>query len=148
MPGNTVNIGRLTKASSDPSVVMPDSSTTDVLPPYQVKTSKRNFNFKIERKRAFLQPSYDTRYGFNNQDQQPLPPDNQLTPTDSPLVKEAPYALSNPDISSGIDPQNPYGKVPSYNDKAPMYPADAYQKPDYPKMMDSRHDIYNSPDRK
>ncbi|CAH1098494.1 unnamed protein product [Psylliodes chrysocephalus] len=128
MPGNTVNIGRLTKASSDPSVVMPDSSTTDVLPPYQ--------------------PSYDTRYGFNNQDQQPLPPDNQLTPTDSPLVKEAPYALSNPDISSGIDPQNPYGKVPSYNDKAPMYPADAYQKPDYPKMMDSRHDIYNSPDRK
>lgn len=29
--------GRLTKASSDPSVVMPDSSTTDVLPPYQVR---------------------------------------------------------------------------------------------------------------
>lgn len=28
--------GRLTKASSDPSVVMPDNSTTDVLPPYQV----------------------------------------------------------------------------------------------------------------
>lgn len=30
------NAGRLTKASSDPSVVMPDNSTTDVLPPYQV----------------------------------------------------------------------------------------------------------------
>lgn len=28
--------GRLAKASSDPSVVMPDNSTTDVLPPYQV----------------------------------------------------------------------------------------------------------------
>lgn len=31
--------GRLTKASSDPSVVMPDNSTTDVLPPYQVTLS-------------------------------------------------------------------------------------------------------------
>lgn len=36
-PGLTSsNPGRLTKASSDPSVVMPESSTTDVLPPYQV----------------------------------------------------------------------------------------------------------------
>lgn len=33
---NLTVAGRLTKASSDPSVVMPDSSTTDVLPPYQV----------------------------------------------------------------------------------------------------------------
>lgn len=33
---NLAATGRLTKASSDPSVVMPDSSTTDVLPPYQV----------------------------------------------------------------------------------------------------------------
>lgn len=33
---NSPTAGRLTKASSDPSVVMPDSSTTDVLPPYQV----------------------------------------------------------------------------------------------------------------
>lgn len=29
--------GRLAKASSDPSVVMPDNSTTDILPPYQVR---------------------------------------------------------------------------------------------------------------
>lgn len=37
-PGLTVtNPGRLTKASSDPSVVMPESSPTDVLPPYQVR---------------------------------------------------------------------------------------------------------------
>ncbi|XP_064213330.1 tight junction protein ZO-1 isoform X3 [Tribolium castaneum] len=43
---NSPTAGRLTKASSDPSVVMPDSSTTDVLPPYQ--------------------PNYDSRYGFNN----------------------------------------------------------------------------------
>lgn len=36
---NSPTAGRLTKASSDPSVVMPDSSTTDVLPPYQVRLS-------------------------------------------------------------------------------------------------------------
>ncbi|XP_071051834.1 tight junction protein ZO-1 isoform X3 [Onthophagus taurus] len=47
LSGTGSNNGRLTKASSDPSVVMPDSSTNDVLPPYQ--------------------PTYDTRYGFNNQ---------------------------------------------------------------------------------
>lgn len=34
--------GRLTKASSDPSVVMPDNSTTDVLPPYQVRNYVRS----------------------------------------------------------------------------------------------------------
>lgn len=34
--GGSATGGRLTKASSDPSVVMPDNSTTDVLPPYQV----------------------------------------------------------------------------------------------------------------
>lgn len=37
---NLAPTGRLTKASSDPSVVMPDSSTTDVLPPYQVSEIK------------------------------------------------------------------------------------------------------------
>ncbi|XP_018564782.1 tight junction protein ZO-1 isoform X4 [Anoplophora glabripennis] len=35
LSGNGTTAGRLTKASSDPSVVMPDCSTTDVLPPYQ-----------------------------------------------------------------------------------------------------------------
>ncbi|KAG5898442.1 hypothetical protein JTB14_036524 [Gonioctena quinquepunctata] len=124
--------GRLTKASSDPSVVMPDSSTTDVLPPYQ--------------------PTYDSRYGFN-QDQQQVPPDTQLTPTDSPIVKDAPYALSNPDIPSSIEPQSIYGKTPNYNDKAPIYSAEPYQKADYPKIGDARHDFnarneYNSPERR
>lgn len=39
-PGLTSsNPGRLTKANSDPSVVMPESSTTDALPPYQVNDS-------------------------------------------------------------------------------------------------------------
>lgn len=38
--GGSIVGGRLTKASSDPSVVMPDNSTTDVLPPYQVKFLK------------------------------------------------------------------------------------------------------------
>ncbi|CAH1186640.1 unnamed protein product [Phyllotreta striolata] len=122
------NPGRLTKASSDPSVVMPDSSTADILPPYQ--------------------PSYDTRYGFANQDPQQAPSDNQLTPTDSPLIKEAPYALSNQDIPGAGDSHVLYGKTQNYNDKVPAYPADAYQKPDYPKITDARHDIYNSPDRK
>ncbi|XP_056639868.1 tight junction protein ZO-1-like isoform X1 [Diorhabda sublineata] len=122
--------GRLTKASSDPSVVMPDSSTTDVLPPYQ--------------------PNYDARYGFNNQDQQPQSSDTQLTPTDSPLVKEAPYALSNPDIPIGIDQQNPYGKTINYNDKSTtLYTSESYQKPDYTtKIPDPRHDLYASPERK
>ncbi|XP_030745371.1 tight junction protein ZO-1 isoform X2 [Sitophilus oryzae] len=42
--------GRLTKASSDPSVVMPpESATSDTLPPYQ--------------------PTYDTRYGFSGGNQ-------------------------------------------------------------------------------
>ncbi|XP_050513704.1 tight junction protein ZO-2 isoform X2 [Diabrotica virgifera virgifera] len=122
------NPGRLTKASSDPSVVMPDSSTNDVLPPYQ--------------------PSYDARYGFNNQEQQQPPSDPQLTPTDSPLVKEAPFALSNPDIPSGIDPQSPYGKTQNFNDKVPMYTSESYQKPDYPKIPDPRHDLYAAPERK
>lgn len=38
---NSVTGGRLTKASSDPSVVMPDSPN-DVLPPYQVEINRFN----------------------------------------------------------------------------------------------------------
>ncbi|CAG9812618.1 unnamed protein product, partial [Phaedon cochleariae] len=163
--GSSGGVGRLAKASSDPSVVMPDSSTTDVLPPYQ--------------------PTYDTRYGFN-QDQQPTPTDPNLTPTDSPLTKEAPYALSSPDIPSSVEPQSPYDKMPQspydkmpqspydkmpqspydkmpqspydkipiYGDKNQIYSSDAYQKPDYPKMGDQRHDFdgrrgeFGSPERR
>ncbi|XP_063904633.1 tight junction protein ZO-1 isoform X4 [Zophobas morio] len=91
---NSPTAGRLTKASSDPSVVMPDSSTTDVLPPYQ--------------------PSYDSRYGFNNQTN-----DSQLN-----LTKEPTYTLSNQDIPSAIDQ---YGKSGLYN-----------------TQMDTRNDFTNN----
>ncbi|XP_074027652.1 zonula occludens-like protein polychaetoid isoform X3 [Leptinotarsa decemlineata] len=124
--GNGGNGGRLAKASSDPSVVMPDNSTSDVLPPYQ--------------------PTYDSRYGFN-QDQQQVPPDSQLTPTDSPIVKDPPYTLSNPDIPSSIEPQNIYGKTANYNDKSPIYSSEPYQKADPRHEFNSRNE-FNSPDRR
>ncbi|KAJ8915042.1 hypothetical protein NQ315_016017 [Exocentrus adspersus] len=134
LSGNGTTVGRLTKASSDPSVVMPDSSTTDVLPPYQ--------------------PNYDSRYGFsNNQSQQQPPTDLQAPPPDSPLTKDPSYTLSNPDIPSSLDQQNSYSKNSNYNDKNPIYSSDSYQKPDYPKMNDPRNEFgsrndFNSPDRR
>lgn len=51
---NSPTAGRLTKASSDPSVVMPDSSTTDVLPPYQVNIIKKYSRKFISVVLAFL----------------------------------------------------------------------------------------------
>nr|CAI5852690.1 unnamed protein product [Callosobruchus analis] len=143
--------GRLTKASSDPSVVMSEGGGggggTDVLPPYQ--------------------PTYDTRYGFNNtnaQQDQPSMPSEQLdTPTDSPLTKEPTYTLSNQDISS-MDPQGPYPKNsmdsqgpysgnPQDYSKSPPYSAGSGKPPDYSKMdsrndYGSRNDTYGSPDRR
>ncbi|KAF5291383.1 hypothetical protein FQR65_LT01693 [Abscondita terminalis] len=65
------NSGRLTKASSDPSVVMPDSSTMDTLPPYQVHVL---LHFQNLQTYYLFQPTYDTRYGFGNQQ----PPDSQI----------------------------------------------------------------------
>ncbi|KAL3274535.1 hypothetical protein HHI36_015917 [Cryptolaemus montrouzieri] len=78
---NSVAPGRLTKASSDPSVVMADNSTTDVLPPYQ--------------------PSYDTRYGFSNQ--------NHNTEPQTPTGKDPNYGLSTQDIPNAMD-QNGFNK--------------------------------------
>ncbi|XP_018564765.1 tight junction protein ZO-1 isoform X2 [Anoplophora glabripennis] len=134
LSGNGTTAGRLTKASSDPSVVMPDCSTTDVLPPYQ--------------------PNYDSRYGFgNNQQQQQPPPELQTPPTDSPLTKDPSYTLSNPDIPSSLEAQNPYTKNANYNDKNPIYSSETYQKPEYPKMTDARNEFgsrndFNSPERR
>ncbi|KAJ8981906.1 hypothetical protein NQ317_007298 [Molorchus minor] len=129
LSGNGTTVGRLAKASSDPSVVMPDSSTTDVLPPYQ--------------------PTYDSRYGFgNNQPPQQPANDPHVPSTDSPLTKDPSYALSNTDIPSSLDPQGPYHKNPLYNDKNPIYSGDTYQKPDYPKINDFGSRDFNSPDRR
>lgn len=48
LSGTGSNTGiRLTKASSDPSVVMPDSSANDVLPPYQVSRVKQQSRYKL-----------------------------------------------------------------------------------------------------
>ncbi|XP_018322344.1 tight junction protein ZO-1 [Agrilus planipennis] len=77
------NGGRLTKASSDPSVVMPDNSTTDILPPYQ--------------------PTYDTRYGFSNKSQDQLSPN--AGPNDSKYLGQPP---NSQDIPGSLDTQNPY----------------------------------------
>ncbi|KAJ8928951.1 hypothetical protein NQ314_018413, partial [Rhamnusium bicolor] len=85
MSGSGTTGGRLTKASSDPSVVMPDSSTTDVLPPYQQQSATAA-----------------------------APTDPQTPPTDSPLTKDPTYTLSNPDIPSSLDPQGPYPNNPIY----------------------------------
>ncbi|XP_045478453.1 tight junction protein ZO-1 isoform X4 [Harmonia axyridis] len=101
---NTVTPGRLTKASSDPSVVMADNSTTDVLPPYQ--------------------PSYDSRYGFNNQ--------NHIAEPDTPTSKDPSYSISTQDIPSTID-QSAYNKSGLYS----AQPNQEYEKGEYPKQ-DSR----------
>lgn len=51
---NLASAGRLTKASSDPSVVMPDSSTTDVLPPYQVSNKKLKYTILMTHEKCML----------------------------------------------------------------------------------------------
>ncbi|XP_019880421.1 tight junction protein ZO-1 isoform X2 [Aethina tumida] len=92
---NSIVPGRLTKASSDPSVVMPDSPN-DVLPPYQ--------------------PNYDSRYGFNNAQQSQNLNENQTSPPDTPLTKDPSYTLSNPDIPSSVEQQIPYNKSSLYGE--------------------------------
>ncbi|XP_044758711.1 tight junction protein ZO-1 isoform X3 [Coccinella septempunctata] len=98
---NSVTPGRLTKASSDPSVVMADNSTTDVLPPYQ--------------------PSYDTRYGFSNQ--------NHSAEPDTPTSKDPSYSISTQDIPSALD-QSAYNKSGVYS----AQPNQEYEKGEYPKQ--------------
>ncbi|CAH0563619.1 unnamed protein product [Brassicogethes aeneus] len=117
---NSVTAGRLTKASSDPSVVMPDSPN-DVLPPYQ--------------------PNYDSRYGFNGNNPNQNPGENQTSPPDTPLTKDPTYTLSNPDLSTSVDQNMQYNKSSLY--------AENYGK------MDTRNDFgppngreYNSPERR
>ncbi|KAK9883620.1 hypothetical protein WA026_001793 [Henosepilachna vigintioctopunctata] len=98
---NSVAPGRLTKASSDPSVVMADNSTTDVLPPYQ--------------------PSYDTRYGFSNQ--------NIDTDPQTPTSKDPNYGLSSQDIPSSIE-QSAFNKSSLYSSPQTQ----DYEKGEYPKQ--------------
>ncbi|XP_065163753.1 tight junction protein ZO-1 isoform X5 [Atheta coriaria] len=78
--------GRLTKASSDPSVVMADNSTTDVLPPYQ--------------------PTYDSRYGFNGQSNQDPP-----TPT-SPTKEQSFLSPNSSDHVNNNSSEPSYTKPP------------------------------------
>ncbi|XP_060522742.1 tight junction protein ZO-1 isoform X2 [Cylas formicarius] len=120
--------GRLTKASSDPSVVLPpESGASDVLPPYQ--------------------PNYDPRYGFGNQNQQQPILDGQTPLVESTLTKDPSYTLSNTDIPSSLGPP------PEYN-KEGLYSASIYQKSsDFGKPNNNfgnqeRRDDYGSPDRR
>ncbi|KAL1497924.1 hypothetical protein ABEB36_008804 [Hypothenemus hampei] len=96
--------GRLTKASSDPSVVMPlESTASDALPPYQ--------------------PTYDTRYGFSNGNRSNQQQSSQDIPPDSPLTKDPTYTLSDPDIPSSLN-------APEYN-KSDIYSANVYKATEY-----------------
>lgn len=64
LSGSGSNTGiRLTKASSDPSVVMPDTSTNDVLPPYQVSLSIQTY---VHITRTVVIPIFDIRSSIEN----------------------------------------------------------------------------------
>ncbi|XP_050302350.1 uncharacterized protein LOC126740396 isoform X3 [Anthonomus grandis grandis] len=118
--------GRLTKASSDPSVVMPlDSGASDTLPPYQ--------------------PTYDSRYGFSNSSQpnQQPPPQSTDIPPDSPLTKDPSYNLSNPDIPSSINSTE-------FNKGSDIYTANIYRANEYKSGEfggGERRNDFDSPDR-
>ncbi|KAI4456214.1 tight junction protein [Holotrichia oblita] len=101
LSGTGSNTGiRLTKASSDPSVVMPDNSTNDVLPPYQ--------------------PTYDTRYGFNAQNssepQTPTSPSKDMNYMSQGDSQEIPTNSGDPPSysKSAIYSQHP-GQPPDFN---------------------------------
>ncbi|KAK5641793.1 hypothetical protein RI129_010340 [Pyrocoelia pectoralis] len=108
------NTGRLTKASSDPSVVMPDSSTTDVLPPYQ--------------------PTYDTRYGFGNQSTS----ESQIPPGTPPNTSNPSQNLTS-DVPGSLDPQNPYKQsgLYSHSNDYPKEPRNDYIKSESHKRQSS-----------
>ncbi|XP_066261904.1 tight junction protein ZO-1 isoform X1 [Euwallacea similis] len=116
--------GRLTKASSDPSVVMPlENGPNDALPPYQ--------------------PAYDTRYGFSNGSQGGQQQSSSDIPPDSPLTKDPGYTLSDPDIPSSLSTAEFNGKdIYSANVfKSSEYKTGEYGGPD-------RRGDYGSGDRR
>ncbi|ENN70596.1 hypothetical protein YQE_12771, partial [Dendroctonus ponderosae] len=118
-PGPTP--GRLTKASSDPSVVMPlESTASDALPPYQ--------------------PTYDTRYGFSNGSNQQV---SSEVPPESPLTKDPSYTLSDPDIPSSLNAPE-FGKSDIY--AANIYKSSEYKAGEFSSPDRSRD--YGSPDRR
>ncbi|KAK4874165.1 hypothetical protein RN001_013525 [Aquatica leii] len=112
------NSGRLTKASSDPSVVMPDSSTADALPPYQ--------------------PTYDTRYGFGNQP----PGDSQIVNLPPNTTNQDPnYQSQNlpSELQGNLDPQNPYKQTGLYSHANP----DCVKPENHKRQSSTLHGMYN-----
>ncbi|XP_031353908.1 tight junction protein ZO-1-like isoform X5 [Photinus pyralis] len=118
--GGNGNAGRLTKASSDPSVVMPDSSTTDVLPPYQ--------------------PTYDTRYGFGNQSNS----ESQLPPSTPPNPTNQGPNLT-PEVPGNLDPQNPYKQsgLYSHSNDYSKEPRNDYIKEGHKRQSSTLHGMFN-----